>query len=441
MDGFGKIYVLVIFFFFKVTNAVLSNGNFPPTNPLLPPNSGSGIVTNGNFPVSNQAPCGSTLEVRVGMTFIITSPGYPNAYDPFTTCRWNFYTRTSSPLNFNCQAFQMAPSNECSNGAFLAIDPGNKQYLWYCGNSGPNNVVSKSNYMSLFFWSSWQNPNNYLGFYCTVTTNFSPTPPGGGRCRCGQRQPRSRIIGGEEAGVHEFPWMALVKPERGFCGGSLINDRFVLTAAHCIDGNALPNGYLPKVVLGEHNLKVTGETSYNIEMTAKAVWPHEKYNKNQGISVKDYDIGLVELERPVSLTTTPNLAPACAPDPLKSYDNVPVVVTGWGFTRSDQVGGRSDVLMAANLETVPLSQCKDQYSPGIITNKMICAFATGKDACFDDSGGPLIAKEGDNWVIVGIVSFGPDVCAHASKSGVYTRVAEYIPWIVSKIGNARTCPP
>ncbi|KAK7069585.1 Epidermal growth factor-binding protein type B, partial [Halocaridina rubra] len=238
---------------------------------------------------------------------------------------------------------------------------------------------------------------------------------------CGKRQPRNRIIGGDEAGLHEFPWMALVKPAQGLCGGTLINERFVLTAAHCINKVALPNNALPTVVLGEHVLSAGDETPYTVEIKARAVYPHEFYDKDQGVSVKDYDIGLVELERDVDLTTTPNIAPACAPNPLKSYDNITVTVSGWGYT-TFPTGQRSDVLMKADLTTVPLNTCKKDYQPGVISNQMICAFASGKDACFDDSGAPLMAKEGDNWVIIGIVSFGPQGCADPKISGVYTRV-------------------
>ncbi|XP_066971840.1 CLIP domain-containing serine protease B4-like [Macrobrachium rosenbergii] len=294
--------------------------------------------------------------------------------------------------------------------------------------------------MRIFFWGFWQNTNNYQGFYCNIrVSSFTPSPVGGS-CRCGIRQPRNRIIGGEETGINEFPWMALIRPSKGLCGGSLINENFVLTAAHCIDKSALPNNALPTVVLGEHRISTPSETKYTITMRAKAVWPHEWYNQDQGISVKDYDIGLVELENPVSLTSTPFIAPACAPDPLKSYDDISVTVAGWGYT-SFPTGQQSDVLRKVELKTVPISKCKKSYASGIITNQMICAFGTGKDACFDDSGSPLMAQEGNNWVVIGLVSFGPERCADPSISGVYTRVGDYIPWIQSKIGNSRTCPP
>ncbi|XP_068233924.1 beta-fibrinogenase brevinase-like [Palaemon carinicauda] len=432
--------ITVLFFAIKVSHAIITNGVIYQPYPVM-----QNPAIGGTYPsLTNQAPCGSSVSVEFGMTYIIASPGYPNAYPSFSNCQWTFFTRMNQPLIIDCPMFQMQQSTQCSNGAFLALDPGDGQYLWYCGNTGPRNVASKTNGMRVFFWGFWQNTNNYKGFYCNIRVSSSVPSPGpspiGGSCRCGIRQPRNRIIGGVETGINEFPWMALVKPPKGLCGGTLINENFVLTAAHCIDKSALPNNALPTVVLGEHRLSTQTESPYTITMQAKAVWPHERYNLDQGVSVKDFDIGLVELENPVSLTTTPFIAPACAPNPLKSYDDIPVTVTGWGYT-SFPTGQQSDVLRKVELRTVPVSKCKQSYSSGIITNQMICAFSAGKDACFDDSGSPLMAQEGDNWVVIGVVSFGPESCAHPTISGVYTRVGDYIPWIQNKIGNSRTCPP
>ncbi|XP_071537578.1 trypsin-1-like, partial [Panulirus ornatus] len=400
-----------------------------PTTPRAPESPSVGNVR------GKEARCGSILTVGPGDTYIITSPGYPATYAPFTYCRWTFYSLSRSDnLRVSCPVFEMETTLPCSSGAFLALqDSTSLTFQWFCGNAGPQDVATTMNFLDVHFWSSWQSSKK-KGFYCTVST--SPQPLGPGTCRCGRRGTSTRIVGGTDAGLHEFPWQALVLIPSGFCGGVLINERFVLTAAHCIDSTALPNGALPEVVLGEHQRSTQDETPHTMVLQAARVVPHESYG--QPVSAKDNDIGLIELASSVDLEATPNIAPACPPG-LDNYDSTSVIAIGWGFTSFP--GKRADVLQKVDLVTVPLEQCRDKYLAGLVTENMICAAAEGKDACFDDSGGPLMTRAGNHWQVIGIVSFGPTACADKTVPGVYTRVTNYIPWILSKIGNARTCPP
>ncbi|XP_042210685.1 trypsin-1-like [Homarus americanus] len=416
----------------QVVNCIVWSGitprpiPFPPT-PSTPSTPGNQVVL---------AACGSTLTVQQGVTYLVASPGYPAPYTPFTYCRWTFFSGSISERLFvTCQDFDIEASSSCPNGAFLALQDPAQGFQWFCGSVGPQTIASITRPLTLHFWASWQNNNNKKGFSCAVTTN--PLTPSTGDCRCGRIATSTRVVGGKETGVHEFPWQALVRIPSGFCGGALINERFVLTAAHCIDQNALPAGALPEVVLGEHDRTRLDETPYTQVVAVSRVIPHENYGF--GPSSKDNDIGLIELATNVDLEATPNIAPVCPPGNNIQFNNLPVTVIGWGFT--NYPGARADALQKVDLVMVSREICKDQYQADVITDNMICAAASGKDACFDDSGGPLMTRVGQHWQVIGVVSFGPSTCASPDVAGVFTKVANYIPWILSKIGNTRTCPP
>ncbi|XP_042877321.1 trypsin-1-like [Penaeus japonicus] len=316
----------------------------------------------------------------------------------------------------------------------------------FCGESGPQNVVSTSNTLEAIFWSSWVAPSASKGFSCTVGLSTSTAPR---VCKCGQRGTNNRVVvplennrvvGGVDARLHEFPWQVLlILPENRFCGGVLINELFVLTAAHCIRPPALPNNSFPEVVIGEHDRTRTDETTATRTLTVAQVIVHEDYNDT--ISSEN-DLGLVQLSSALDFAaTSPDVAPACPPTAANTYDNADVTVAGWGYLSFPSNPTLPRVLQKVDVKTVPVSECMSQYKKGKVTNNMICASAPGKDACFSDSGGPLMAQESGHWVVVGIVSFGPTACAQPNVAGVYTRVGNYLPWIVGKIGSARTCPP
>ncbi|XP_069947151.1 chymotrypsin-like protease CTRL-1 [Cherax quadricarinatus] len=382
------------------------------------------------------APCGSSVVLSAGVRYVVSSPGYPHPYSPFTYCRWFFKSESSSDrVSITCQHFELETSSRCSEAAFLALQDSQHNLHWYCGNVGPVNLVSTSDSITVHFWSSWKVNNTKRGFHCMVANSLVLQP----RiiCRCGREGHSIRVVGGSDAGLHQFPWQALVRLSSGFCGGILINQRFVLTAAHCVDSMVLPNGALPEVVLGEHDRSRGDETPYTQVVPAVRVIPHDKYGHST--SPKDHDIGLIELATEVDLEVTRNIAPACPPDQDLNYDNLTVTVSGWGYTSFP--GHKAEVLQKVEMQTVPQEVCRRQYEAGVITDNMICAAALNKDSCFDDSGGPLMTKVGQHWQVVGIVSFGPSTCGNPKVSGVYTKIINYLPWIISKIGDAKTCPP
>ncbi|CAL4068266.1 unnamed protein product, partial [Meganyctiphanes norvegica] len=118
----------------------------------------------------------------------------------------------------------------------------------------------------------------------------------------------------------------------------------------------------------------------------------------------------------------------------------------WGFTQSPASGpSNANILQKATLRIFKNDDCQAKYTLAIeqVTENMICALgSSNEDACVNDSGGPLVVKEGNSWVVVGLVSWGPnnDCGGIDGKPGVYTRVGNYLDWIGSNINRASTCP-
>lgn len=106
-------------------------------------------------------------------------------------------------------------------------------------------------------------------------------------------------------------------------------------------------------------------------------------------------------------------------------------VTGWGYNK--EKGEIQNILQKTRIPLVTNEECQKRYKDYVITKQMICAGYKegGKDACKGDSGGPLVCKHNGMWRLVGITSWG-EGCARKEQPGVYTKVAEYVDWILEK---------
>jgi len=221
------------------------------------------------------------------------------------------------------------------------------------------------------------------------------------------------IVGGSTAAAGDAPWIVSIRRTSHFCGGSIINSRAILTAAHCIDGQTASSLQIRYNTL-QHG---SGGTLVSVSSLVR----HGSYNP----STIDHDIGLLRLSADLSLGGTQARAvslPAQGSDPSSGTS---VLIAGWGTTSS---GGST---LPANLLKVTTSivsrtTCQQNYGSSSITGNMVCAGETngGKDACQGDSGGPMTAGN----TLVGVVSWGRG-CALAGYPGVYTRVGNYITWI------------
>ncbi|XP_055630686.1 serine protease easter-like [Toxorhynchites rutilus septentrionalis] len=300
----------------------------------------------------------------------------------------------------------------------------------------------------------WSTAENHPLVCCTDSSdrpsNRSLLPAQG---VCGI-QTADRIVGGVDARIDEFPWLALLKYAKpnnvfGFhCGGVLINDRYVLTASHCVNGRDIPTTWnLAEVRLGEwdtsttvdcEGLGVDADCSPDpIDIPIERKIPHPSYNPQ---SREQYnDIALLRLEQPVAYTDF--IKPICLPNTAelrtKSTVGLKLHVAGWGRTATERF---SNVKQKVRVDGVDLTSCNEVYKEERVTllDGQLCAGGeTGKDSCQGDSGGPLMGNAVNQniqyWYLVGLVSFGPTPCGQQGWPGVYTSVAKYTDWIESNL--------
>ncbi|XP_046937737.1 coagulation factor IX isoform X2 [Lynx rufus] len=233
----------------------------------------------------------------------------------------------------------------------------------------------------------------------------------------------TRIVGGKTAKPGQFPWQVLLKGKiDAFCGGSIINEKWVVTAAHCIN----PDVEIT-VVAGEHNTEETEHTEQKRNVIRTIL--HHSYNAS--VNKYSHDIALLELDEPLTLNSY--VTPICVAD--REYTNTFLkfgygYVSGWGkvFNR----GRPATILQYLKVPLVDRATCL-RSTKFTIYNNMFCAgfHEGGKDSCQGDSGGPHVTEvEGINF-LTGIISWGEE-CAMKGKYGIYTKVSRYVNWIKEK---------
>uniref|UniRef100_A0A3Q2DEM5 chymotrypsin n=1 Tax=Cyprinodon variegatus TaxID=28743 RepID=A0A3Q2DEM5_CYPVA len=215
---------------------------------------------------------------------------------------------------------------------------------------------------------------------------------------CGLAPLNNRIVGGEAAPPGSWPWQVSLHTFAHICGGSLINDQWVLTAAHCVSGIAGLTVYLGRQNQSESNPN-------EVSRTVTRIIIHPEYNK----PLYNNDIALLKMSEPVAFSNY--ISPVC----LAAFNSTFNIgedtwVTGWG-----NIG--YDAQIKVKLLTI--------HTYGINLHSKY-------RSSLGDSGGPLVSKQGDRWIQAGVVSFGVG-CAEPKFPAVYARVSQYESWINSLI--------
>ncbi|XP_075907138.1 trypsin-2-like [Nelusetta ayraudi] len=222
-----------------------------------------------------------------------------------------------------------------------------------------------------------------------------------------------KIVGGFECTPYSEPHQVSLNVGYHFCGGSLVNANWVVSAAHCYKSRI-------QVRLGEHHIGINEGTEQFI--SSSRVIRHPNYD-SWTIS---NDIMLIKLSSPATLNSY--VQPVSLPSGCAASGTM-CRVSGWGNTMSSTADG--DKLQCLDIPILSDSACKNAY-PGMIDSSMFCAgyLEGGKDSCQGDSGGPVVC----NGQLQGVVSWGYG-CAQKDNPGVYAKVCMFSDWLANTMNS------
>ncbi|XP_047499104.1 transmembrane protease serine 9-like [Penaeus chinensis] len=399
--------------------------------------------------------CGN-YSINANQSLFIKSRRFAQEYPKNHDCSYTFHcTDYAASLLLNCSRFELQ-GGDCTND-FMHVYDENSVDDTYCGTDGPQNVVTGDNFLGVRFKTNGDSVRK-SGFFCkvrcyhvadkttttaasttststtttqapptTTTTTPAPAPTPSNAysgCRCGVARRSSRIVGGAETEVGEYPWQVglyTTRLQTPYCGGSLVNNLYVVTAADCVDDVADF-----QIILGEHDYT---KVSRVYVRTPDQVSIHPNYNA----LTKDNNIAVVRLSSPINLNADIPVKPVCLPDPSADFSGRTAVATGWGLMAEG--GLESPVLREVELTVLSEADCPAGSS------STLCAGEPegGKGTCNGDFGGPLVVDVDGQYVLAGVTSHGTG-CARAGQPGVFTDVTSFLDWMLPIIeSDGKSC--
>ncbi|XP_054164878.1 venom peptide isomerase heavy chain-like [Oppia nitens] len=236
---------------------------------------------------------------------------------------------------------------------------------------------------------------------------------------CGIQAPFNYIVGGLTLSTMEFPFLVLIKfMASTVCGGTIINNQWIITAAHCFNKRL---NRISDFTVHAGSIHLYDGEVYRMEFALV----HPKFSMLK----MTYDIALAKLTTPINFG--PNIGTICLPSVQRQEPSGTITAAGWGRLKAHMAA--STVVQKVNLPIISDEECAHKYQRLGVTiwNSQMCTWLKGHDTCEGDSGGPAFQFSGGRAHLLGIVSFGME-CADANP-GVYTQVSYYLDWITTML--------
>lgn len=241
-----------------------------------------------------------------------------------------------------------------------------------------------------------------------------------------------QIVGGQPAAPGRYAFVVNIAPKDSripFCGGVLISDDVVLTAAHCLPERVALGDI--EVHVSRYNLKADLMDAQRFSVSRAVV--HPLY---QQLTAQNNDAVLLRLARSVPMEDSPFdslVFPRLAGSDFATLPpHTELTIVGWGLTR--ELGQAAQVQQEGFVSSVTQADCRARYGTASVTDSMLCAGSNGIDACQGDSGGPLLSSSGTVDYLVGLVSWG-EGCNRTATPGVYTSIPAIRPWVQSTLAT------
>jgi len=379
------------------------------------------------------------IVVATGSSLQLESPGYPDSYPAGANDQWRFRPEAAGgQLQLSCPDLQLASGDQLVVIEGAQVTPVTEQ----------GQVINLTGYGTLLVSLRSGGAAGGGRFQCVVSgaaqdpSSAAEEDPVALResAVCGTSAVRNRISTGIVAVPGEFPWIAgITLRERSsrdfiFCSATIVSDFFLVTAAHCI---RIYEAADLDVLVGKHARDPENS------QTRLAVVEVLRHPGNIPFTSEN-DIALLRVShsmeplyaggrvRPVCLQQPP-----CEVTPASCLVGRNATIAGWGIVRHDSLDFPAE-LLKAQLPILDNRQCRRRYASlrGVsIFDSMICAGNPlgGSDTCQGDSGGPLMVRREDgSYLLAGVVSFGRG-CGQSGYPGVYTRVSEFVNWIMTQL--------
>ncbi|XP_054715760.1 plasminogen-like [Uloborus diversus] len=424
--------------------------------------------------------CPPEYHLLINKEATVSSPFYgkENEYRTDLSCKYRLTAPEGYSIKIDFKDFDINPSEFCEMDK-LRLYINEIPALSLCGSQIPHPIFLTTNEVVFSFETNYQFSRGRRGFLLHVVATLNETMCDEGFSQCGNRKcyhnekkcdgmddcgdgsdeeecgeqiphgtfecgntpfapdttfsSADRMVGGRVARPHSWPWQVSLRlkthSHSHFCGGTLINDQWVLTAAHCFISISDP--FYVAIHLGSHNKRE--ESSFHQMRNAVKII---SYPNLEGKEMENYDthhdMTLIKLNAPVKFTD--GVQPACLPGQgWELPEGTACYTTGWGETR----GTGSNVLLKQTKQVVVSEQ--DCDTDDINTESQICVENVGNTPCKGDSGGPLVCKIENKWYIFGATSRATRdnqetaLCATPGISTIFSKVSDKVDWIKAMI--------